>query len=342
MYEIKDVRLDLIDANPHRDLKTYPWMEPKVEQLMRSIDEVGFWASVIGRPQSRRYQLAFGHHRMEAAERLKLKTIPLIVAALSDQQMLQYMGRENGEDYSSDFLVMLNTWDGATKFLASSGAYLRLESRDSRSAKTAETLGWMTNHNNALRISHIAAACSAAQALIIGKHLSRADLKGLTVSEAREIVVRAQHRIDQLEQVGRREGHDPAQTKEAQRVVGQAARITAREVKEVAPRNLRNQVDLNTLRAVGRAAAPVRVPLFAVFGQALCDQIARMLAKDSAGERITEIEKALAAIELEEDRAVLRKLHHELDELERRAERSKTRTTPGKVVKLQAIETKGA
>jgi hypothetical protein len=37
--------------------------------------------------------------------------------------MLQYMGRKNGEDYAADFLVMLNTWDGAAKFLDKSKGY---------------------------------------------------------------------------------------------------------------------------------------------------------------------------------------------------------------------------
>lgn len=27
------------------------------------------------------------------------------------------MGRENGEDHATDYLVMLNTWDGAVSFL---------------------------------------------------------------------------------------------------------------------------------------------------------------------------------------------------------------------------------
>ena len=30
--------------------------------------------------------------------------------------MLQFMGRENGEDYGTDFLTMLNTWEGAINF----------------------------------------------------------------------------------------------------------------------------------------------------------------------------------------------------------------------------------
>jgi len=31
--------------------------------------------------------------------------------------MLQFMGRENGEDYNADFLVMLETWEAVVNFL---------------------------------------------------------------------------------------------------------------------------------------------------------------------------------------------------------------------------------
>ena len=30
--------------------------------------------------------------------------------------MLEYMGRENMEDYNADFLTMLNSWEAAVKF----------------------------------------------------------------------------------------------------------------------------------------------------------------------------------------------------------------------------------
>jgi ParB/Sulfiredoxin domain len=106
--EIRTVPIGVIDPNPHRDLKTYPWIESKVGQLRRSIAEVGFWAGVIARPHGNRYQMAFGHRRLEAARRNELKEVPLIVQPLTDLQMLQFMGRENGEDYSAEFLVMLN------------------------------------------------------------------------------------------------------------------------------------------------------------------------------------------------------------------------------------------
>jgi hypothetical protein len=45
--------------------------------------------------------------------------IPLIIRGLSDGDMLRFIGRENGEDYSTEFLIMLNTWEGAEKFLFS-------------------------------------------------------------------------------------------------------------------------------------------------------------------------------------------------------------------------------
>ena len=30
--------------------------------------------------------------------------------------MLKFMGRENGEDYQSNFLVMLNTWEAGLRY----------------------------------------------------------------------------------------------------------------------------------------------------------------------------------------------------------------------------------
>ena len=37
----------------------------------------------------------------------------MVVRDLDDKQMLQFMGRENGEDYNADFLVMLEIWEAA-------------------------------------------------------------------------------------------------------------------------------------------------------------------------------------------------------------------------------------
>lgn len=46
-----------------------------------------------------------------------------------------FMGRENGEDYGSEFLVMLNTWEAAIKFLLPQGS-------KNRPVDIARLLGW--------------------------------------------------------------------------------------------------------------------------------------------------------------------------------------------------------
>ena len=74
------------------------------------------WSGIDLFGKSRGCEIAFGHHRLEAARRLGIGKVPLITDDLSNQQMLQFMGRENGEDYSAEFLVMLNTWGRRHKF----------------------------------------------------------------------------------------------------------------------------------------------------------------------------------------------------------------------------------
>ena len=117
MSKIKQIKISQIDPNPHRDIGTFPFSEKKLKTLEHSIDHIGLWEGVIARPAGDRYQLAFGHHRLEAARLSGMKSIPLIVKDLDDEKMLQYMGAENNEDYSADFVVMLETWFAAKKHL---------------------------------------------------------------------------------------------------------------------------------------------------------------------------------------------------------------------------------
>jgi hypothetical protein len=290
-------RLSLIEANPHRNLKTYPWIERKVEQLMHSIDGVGLWASVIGRPHGKRYQLAFGHHRIEAAERLKLKTIHLIIRQLSDLEMLQFMGRENGEDYSTDLLVLLNTWEGAVKFLANSKDYPSPRTHVRREAKPLEiarVLGWLSpdRSRDGMQMSRAARACSDAFALISGGYLSRDDLRGLYTSDAQEIVGRAQFRMEQMEQLATKSRAPRSEIEAAKRHIGNAATTTATSLKEgkLAHRDLRGQVDLHAYRFA--RDAKVQSPLFAAFGKSLVEQIERMLNTDVMAEKLGEVRKA--------------------------------------------------
>jgi len=76
------------ESNPFRDLKTYPYDKRKLEALERSIEHVGLWEGLIGRRAGHGYQLAFGHHRLEAARSRKLTTVPLIIRDLTDEEMV--------------------------------------------------------------------------------------------------------------------------------------------------------------------------------------------------------------------------------------------------------------
>jgi hypothetical protein len=340
MYKLETVPINLIDPNQHRDLATYPWLEHKVGHLMASMQEVGFWAGVIARRVGDRYELAFGHHRLEAARRLKITKIPLLLADLTDLQMLQYMGRENGEDYNTEFLVMMNTWEGGVNFLANSKGYASncgTPQFVKQPTEIAKVLGWTRVEGGSVRMSEVAVACSAAYKLIADGHMARADLTGLSVGAARDILTRAQARINQLEEIGKREGHPHAETKKLQKIVGKAAKITARDVRAGgATKGLRDQVDLNALRAANKEKVK-HAPLFTLYGKALCDSIDRMLKDDSVAEKIDRVVEALPDIEFEADHALIRRLRHELDELSRRASRAMVRVTPNKVVKLKEI-----
>jgi hypothetical protein len=346
MYEIKDVPISLIDSNRHRDLKTYPWIERKVEQLMYSITDVGFWAGAIARPHSKRYELAFGHHRLEAAERLKLKTIPLIIAALTDQQMLQYMGRENGEDYSTDFLIMLNTWEGAVKFLANSRGSPNSRAVARKPLDLAILLGWTRldpDRDHSPRLSDLASACHSAHTLIQGGYLSRDDLSGLAVRAAEDIVTRAQRRMEQMEELARQNKAPVRDVEEAKKHIGKAAVETAKAyIKgDVAGRDLKSHLDLKTYRYAREAK--LQSPLFASFGRALIEQIERMINTDGAADKLAEVRKALGDLTENADKQVVERIDLALAQLSERAENWRGKLHPGKkIVPLVPITGKGA
>lgn len=100
------VYLSCLEANPHRNLATYPLSEAKIEFLRRSIRETGFWDNLLVRPKPYSpgvYEIAYGHHRVEAALReLGADTeIGVNIRVLDDMQMLRIMVDENMDDFAS-------------------------------------------------------------------------------------------------------------------------------------------------------------------------------------------------------------------------------------------------
>jgi ParB family transcriptional regulator, chromosome partitioning protein len=343
MTEIINVPLASVDANPFRLLGDYPFVERKLEALQRSYADVGIWEGVIARKVGNRFQIAFGHHRIEAARLSGTKQVPLIVRDLTDEQMIQFMGRENLEDYNADFLVMLETWEAAIKFRG-------IHWKETKAIEVARLLGWTRvdwrsstgREGHELNMTDTARACHAAHALIAAGHLTRGDLIDLSVNAAREIVERAQTRIEQVEKMAADTKRPKAEIRNAKQQIGKAAKIVARQYREgksgLGIKDLRGQVDAEAFR--GAAQSRKQSPLFAVFGRAVAEQIHKMLRHDMTADRLQEIVNALPQITMAEDHEIVREIDFRLAEHEAKTHQWRKELAPkgGNVIPYKALE----
>jgi hypothetical protein len=110
--QIKD-----IEPNPFRDIKNYPIEEKRIQGLMNSIKETGFWDNMPARKAGNKYQIAYGHHRLEALKRLKIKEIEAVVKIIKDENMIKIMANENDELWGLNPKVDDETVRVAKKFL---------------------------------------------------------------------------------------------------------------------------------------------------------------------------------------------------------------------------------
>ena len=342
MALIQTIDIEQVDANPFRRLREYPYVERKVEALMRSIKDVGLWEGVIGRAVGNRVQIAFGHHRVEAARRAGLQQINVIVRDLDDDQMLGFMGRENMEDYNSDFLTMLETWDAAAEYLYPSRDGYQPEVAP---VEVAKLLGWTQvrtpsgrNINDAVQMNRTAEACNSAYTLITGGYVSRSDLHDMTVNDAREILTRASANMKRLDTMGKDSKRPAAEIEAAKQQVARAIKTTVDQAREgsVAKRDLRGALDTNTY--IHAKEAKVKTPLFAEFGKVLAARIEGMLATDVNAEKLSEMVKVINMIEADEDKQIVERVQFYLNQLSDRANKWATRLRQDKVVKFTAIE----
>ena len=178
------------------------------------------------------------------ARQLGLTSAPMIVRDLDDEQMLQFMGRENLEDYNADFLTMLETWESAVDF----GNSLP---DPSQPLGTAKILGWVRGADGpGVRMNQTALACNAAAGMIAGGYVARTDLDDLTVTQVSNICTRAQANIDRLEKTAKKTNRPAVEVEAAKKHIGKAVTKTAKESRrgEIAQKDLRGQVDVNTYR----------------------------------------------------------------------------------------------
>lgn len=102
---LKTIAVKNIVPNPYRHMEKYPIRENKIEELQRSYAETCVWPTIVGRMFGDKLELAFGHHRWIAAQRMGIKEIPVNVQKLGNEQMLKMMIHENSEDWGSNALI---------------------------------------------------------------------------------------------------------------------------------------------------------------------------------------------------------------------------------------------
>lgn len=327
-----------IDPNPFRMLGVYPYNEKKLETLQRSIEDVGLWEGIIGRWNGNRIEIAFGHHRHKAAMNVGKAEIPIIVRNLTDEQMLQFMGRENLEEYNADFLVMLETWEAGWKFPNASGS--QREAID-----VATLLGWtdIRSISGTPQLNQTARACHAAHALISAGHLNRADLADLSLKAVRDIVERTHTRVQQIDKWAKEQKVVPKVVEKQKEHLADAAKSVADKVRggQIAHNDVRTQVDVE---AFNRQIKQDRgIPNFSVYGETLADMVGKMLKNDAANERLVQIRDIVADLTNANDQRVVKRICFELEQLADRAnEHKRTIATPkvATVTPLRALPSK--
>ena len=315
MTEIARIKLSSIDPNPLRRLCSYPYNEEKIEALRRSIADVGLWEGVIGRREGNRVQIAFGHHRIEAARRElgKNADVSIILRKIDDETMLKLLGRENLEEYSAEFLVMLEAWESATAFLHRGAG--KVEAID-----IATILGWTRpgETKSGFRLANVADACNHASKLIEEGHLSRDQLASLSVKSVREICQTVVSRHKELDAFAKTTGRSAADTNSAKKTYAKSAAKVARNVRDgtVAIKSIGATIDATAITSGEKKG---RRPLFDVAAKQLSRSIAKILVDDASGKKLAAIKKAIPLIELEADRSAARRIADELGNLAKRS-----------------------
>ena len=343
MPEIVSAAIDRIANNPYRRLHAYPFIESKLKALQHSIEDVGLWPSIMARPLKEKlwdYELAFGHHRLEAARRNKIKEIALIADDLSDLQMLQYMGRENLEDYDSSFLIQLESWEAAIK----SNLLPERSGKNAQALDIAKLLGWTEvshperEEDSGLQLNNTARACAAAYALIEGGYQTREIYQQHNVRTARDLA-ESQLRINsQIDEQMRRTQRSLKDGEDAKRQATRGARRTASQLREgsIKPRDVRAHVQFNTMGESGSRPSP----LLSAVANDLATRLSRHLQSDVDAQKLAQMVEQLSMIEMLEDWEALSRVRLELGNLAKRAEGWERRLLPSqeKVVHFRALE----
>lgn len=260
---IQRVALSDIVANHYRKIESYRISEEKIEALIQSYDNSGFWdGSLQARPhptKTGKYEIAFGHHRVEAARRYKkLAEVGLVVAKRSNADMLRMMADENREEFKGDQLVAIETIAATIEAFGRGEIELAAVAKDTNKAHiyalagaraytlptVAQFLGWLQRNGEPTRACRLAFAAYHSDVLAQIQKLPEDD----RTREATNAVMTA---ATSARAIAKRAGKSPSEMKEA-------ARAAAKEtVSRIRDGGIASTVRREA-RKIGRAAAGVK------------------------------------------------------------------------------------
>jgi hypothetical protein len=102
--EVKDLK-----SNPFRSLERYPIRRDKVDALKASIASTDFWDNLLCRRNGAGFEIAYGHHRLEALKELKVKEVDIPIRDLDDATMLRILANENMEEWGTSASIEQET-----------------------------------------------------------------------------------------------------------------------------------------------------------------------------------------------------------------------------------------
>jgi hypothetical protein len=106
---VQNIEANKLLPNPFRELNKKYYNEDIIEELMTSMKETGVWAGILARQKGDKYEIAFGHHRLEAMKRLGIKEAPVDVRDhLTDLDMIKHMAYENMSSKATDTKAISN------------------------------------------------------------------------------------------------------------------------------------------------------------------------------------------------------------------------------------------
>lgn len=113
------VQIKDLQPNPYRNMAHYPIDEAKVEALVASIKQTGFWDNILARKDGMKVQIAYGHHRLAALRKAMKATdaVDIPVRELDDATMLKVMANENMDEWKTSPGVIDETVRAARDFL---------------------------------------------------------------------------------------------------------------------------------------------------------------------------------------------------------------------------------